>query len=68
MTEYCRSVFIEKQEEKIFKIYMSDALKGIGGFTIRYYDLISGKDDKPIETPKEIIHRLGQKLNEIGEQ
>lgn len=47
---------------------MSDALKGIGGFTIRYYDLISGKDDKPIETPKEIIHRLGQKLNEIGEQ
>lgn len=67
MTEYCQSVYLEKQEDKLFKVYVTDALKIFGQLNMRYYDVISSKVEKPTESREEIINRLSKKLDEIGE-
>lgn len=64
-------------EDRIYKIYVTDALKIIaentakfGGGSVlrsRYYDLISEEiEAEPEETAEEIINRIKNKLGKLG--
>lgn len=73
--DHCISAFQKEQEEKAFKIYLTDALQAIaentqrfaGGMKMnkRYYDIINIKpQQKQEETADEIILRLKERVNE----
>ena len=66
--EYCIAAFNRLQEEKLYRIYVTDALKVIGGLNVRYCDLISASVPREERSGEEIITSLSEKLNEIGEQ
>lgn len=66
--EYCIAAFNRLQEEKLYRTYVTDALKVIGGLNARYYDLISASVPREERSGEEIIASLSDKLNEIGEQ
>lgn len=75
LTDFCIAEWISEQEEKMFKVYVTDGIKNvndsvanyIGGhvFKKRYYELISKKDviDDPEETAIEIKDRIKDKLS-----
>lgn len=54
-----------EQEKRAYQIYVTDALKIIGGLNVRYVDILQPK--QPEETPEEIIERIKRKLKG-GEQ
>lgn len=71
--DYCVLRWVKDQEEKLFKIYVTDGLKNInepianffGGmvFKERYYDMTNRKEiEDPKETAEEIINRIASKL------
>lgn len=60
---------IERERcDRIYRIYVTDALKSIGGFDERYYDFITA-NQKPTDnrTAEEIIDDLKGKLNALAE-
>lgn len=71
--DHCISSFQKEQEEKVFRIYLTDALQAIaentqrfaGGMKMnkRYYDIINIKPQKQEETADEIILRLKGRIN-----
>lgn len=81
MIDYCISSFLKRQEEKLYRMYVTDALKAItentqnfaGGVTLnkRYIDLIT-RDKEPEDAEKEgmeaneIVDRITQKLMKLG--
>lgn len=71
--DYCVIRWVKDQEEKLFKIYVTDGLKNInepianffGGmvFKERYYDMTNRKGiEDPKETAEEIKNRIVSKL------
>lgn len=71
--DYCVLRWAKDQEEKLFKIYVTDGLKNInepivnffGGmvFKERYYDMTNRKEiEDPKETAEEIKNRIVSKL------
>ena len=49
--------------EDAYRIYVTDALKALGGFDTRYFDLIEMKPTiEETRTPEEIIERIRSKL------
>lgn len=71
--DYCVLRWTKDQEEKLFKIYVTDGLKNInepianffGGmvFKERYYDMTNRKGiEDPKETAEEIKNRIVSKL------
>ena len=71
--DYCVLRGTKDQEEKLFKIYVTDGLKNInepianffGGmvFKERYYDMTNRKEiENPKETAEEIKNRIVSKL------
>lgn len=71
--DYCVLRWTKDQEEKLFKIYVTDGLKNInepianffGGmvFKERYYDMTNRKEiENPKETAEEIKNRIVSKL------
>ena len=49
--------------EDAYRIYVTDALKAIGGFDSRYFDIINQKPTlKETRTPEEIIEQIRSKL------
>lgn len=78
MIDHCVSAFFERQEEKIYRVYVTDALKAIcentanfaGGSVIkaRYHDLIDRTPKQPQndeEQAHEIIKRISEGLMKI---
>lgn len=80
MIDYCVSAFFKRQEEKIYRVYITDALKAIcentanfaGGSVIksRYYDLIDRphkqeEEKSDEEKAQEIIDRISDGLKKI---
>lgn len=72
--DHCISAFQKEQEEKAFRIYLSDAMMAIADNTARYaggskmssrfYDIINVKKEaKKEETADEIILRIKEKVN-----
>lgn len=72
--DHCISAFQKEQEEKAFKIYLSDAIMAIADNTARYvggskmasrfFDIINiKKQPKQEETADEIILRIKEKVN-----
>ncbi len=72
--DHCISAFQKEQEEKAFRIYLTDALQAIaentqrfaGGMKMnkRYYDIINIKPQKQEKTADDIILRLKGKIDE----
>ena len=73
LMDYCVLRWTKDQEEKLFKIYVTDGLKNInepianffGGmvFKERYYDMTNRKEiENPKETAEEIKNRIVSKL------
>lgn len=59
---------IEKENrDTAYRIYLTDALKSIGGLNVRYADLI---DNKPVreENPDDIKNRLKAKLGGLRDE
>jgi len=52
-------------EEKLYRVYVTDSLKIIGGINIRYIDMLNGGHEEK-RSAKEIINGLKNKLDEIG--
>lgn len=53
----------ENNRDEAYRIYVTDALKAIGGFNKRYYDLINYEPPKEeTRTPEEIIANIRRKL------
>ena len=67
--EHCISTFKALQEEKIYRVYVTDALRALlhGNDIARYYDLISPEEKKQ-ETAEEIKERIMSGLNAIGSE
>lgn len=58
---------IEKENrDTAYRIYLTDALKAIGGLNVRYADLINS-DVKEEANPEEIKNRLLGKIGELNE-
>lgn len=65
MIEHCISAFRKFQEEKAYKIYVTDALYHLARLNMRYADAI--KSQKVEErSASEIIKGLSAKLDKIG--
>ena len=78
--EHCVSAFLEKQEEKAYKIYMSDCLYSIvnmyavshGGTDMpvqkRFVEIIDVMEKKPKkeETAEDIITRMREKAKRMN--
>lgn len=62
---YTTARYKDYQRELAYRIYVTDALKVIGGLNARYFDVI---DDTPPDdkTPEEVIGRIGGKLAALG--
>lgn len=63
---YVKAKIGERSEELAFRVYASDALKGIfkavgGEMTLRYYDIIEPKKAET-RTPDEIVEGIRKKL------
>lgn len=56
----------EKQEEKTYRIYVTDALKALTGATVRYYDLIDDYEPKPKKTSEQIKAEIFDVFKKIG--
>lgn len=81
MIDYCISSFLKRQEEKLYRMYVTDVLKAItentqnfaGGVTLskRYIELIT-REKEPEDAEKEgmeaneIVDRITQKLMKLG--
>lgn len=50
-----------EQEKRAYQIYVTDALKIIGGLNIRYVDML--KPQAAQESPEEIIERMKRDIN-----
>lgn len=58
---------IEKENrDTAYRIYLTDALKSIGGLNVRYFDLIS--DPVKEEDPDSIKNRLTEKLGRLQDE
>lgn len=76
MIDHCVSAFSKRQKEKIYKIYVTDALKTIsentaGGqnraaMTKRWIDLIEPKVITETRSAEEIISDFKSRLNKKG--
>lgn len=53
-----------EQEERAYRIYITDALKLIGGLNLRYAEIIR---PGTAEAPEEIIERMKRDINGIEE-
>lgn len=73
MIDHCVSAFSKKQQEKLYKMYLTDALKVIGentagvdhrsSMTKRWIDLAEPKMVKETRKPEEIISDFKRRLN-----
>lgn len=54
-----------EQEKRAYQIYITDALKIIGGLNIRYVDML--KPQAAQESAEEIIERMKRDINGIEE-
>lgn len=73
--DHCISLFKEKQEEKLLKVYITDGLKTItetlqrvyGGasLNVRWIDLIDPKEEET-RTGEEIIQHMKDKIKALG--
>lgn len=54
-----------EREKRAYQIYITDALKIIGGLNIRYVDML--KPQAVEESPEEIIERMKRDINGIEE-
>lgn len=53
--QYVSAKVEEKQDELLYRIYVTDLLRGLAGADIsRYYDMISGESKKPEKTAEEV--------------
>lgn len=61
---YVLSKFKMHEEDKIYRIYVTDSLKAIGNLDKRYADIIKTKPIKrETRTPSEIVEHIRRKLN-----
>jgi hypothetical protein len=65
--EYCVSAFNHIQEEKAYRIYITDALKYLAGLNVRYAELIdtTPKDERTFE---EITNDVWTRIMGGGEE
>lgn len=73
--DYCISAFFKNQDEKIYRVYVTDALKAIaentanfvGGqtVTLRYHDIIESKAPEKEHTAEEVVDRIKSKLMKL---
>lgn len=78
---YCIQYLKQKDEKKLFEIYVTDALKiiadntakmGHGGMAIkeRYIDMLNSRKapKKPVESADSIVNRIKSKLGAMGKR
>ena len=54
----------QNDREETYRIYVTDALKAIGGFNARYLDVFGVEETR---TSNEIITNISDKLKKLGE-
>ena len=52
--QYVQGKIEEKQDETLYKIYVTDNLRAISGCSVRWYDLINDSGSKREKTPEQI--------------
>lgn len=70
MIEHCISTFKYNKKEYLYKVYISDLLRGLyhnPSAISRYYDMISSLDKPKIEDPdpEEIKDRIKNGINKL---
>lgn len=63
---YVKGKIEEKQEEKIYRVYVTDMLKALTGASVRYYDLISNEDKKVQKTSEQIKSEIFDVFKKLG--
>lgn len=59
--------YSQYEEDFLYDVYMTDALKALFGLENRYFDLLSGVSAPETEAaPEEIIDRISNKLRAIN--
>ena len=64
---YAMARIEQEDRDMAYRIYITDSLKAIGGFSARYIDLIDKGNNSSAkeEDPEAIIERLKKKLGEL---
>lgn len=62
---YAEARFSQSVRDKVYRIYVTDALKVLGHLNVRYIDYVK-PNNKPEDTPEEIINRIRGKLSRRG--
>lgn len=61
---YVSARFTHCQREEAYRIYVTDALKALGGLDIRYADIVYGETET--RTADEIIDNITSKIIKMG--
>lgn len=63
MIDHCIAAFKKSQEEKLYRMYVTDALKEAHKLNIRYEDLLKPPE---VRTAEEIISNIKGGLERLG--
>ena len=64
---YARAFLDEKENELVYRIFLTDALRSLAGFNSRYVDFIDlGEREKETRSPEEIIASISDKISNLG--
>lgn len=79
VSEHCISAFLKRQDEKYYRIYVTDALKcisentakSVGGMSMskRFFDIVDRskpQEEEEEQTAEEIIDRIKNTLKSLG--
>lgn len=66
MLDFCVNEYNKKQEELVYKIYITDSIRAYLDIDVRFYDLIS-REPKEERSADEIINSLKDGLSNLGD-
>lgn len=71
MIDYCISLFKKKQEEKSYRVYVTEMLRGLAkahglDISMTYLDMITPPKQEEEKTADEVIYNIRQKLKKGG--
>ena len=64
--DHCVSAFLEEQQAKSYRVYITDTLRAIVGanrLPTRYYDLVNIKPEATTKTAHEVISNFKHKFD-----
>ncbi len=70
VTEYVLNTYMERERNRLYQVYITDAIKYAFNLPLRYYDVaytgLQEEEEDEEETAEEIKNRIMDGLNRLG--